>query len=143
MLPALPQHVSDNIVDPKTKELRRYETFVAADDDGEAFMISVITFSHNVEQEVGGDSLKAVIDDMLSRKTTNKLQLMNPGTLNTFKTLDFSIINGDRIIAGKAFAKGNTVYLLSMIDNNDRFKTHDFGFFVNSFEIVDSKPKKD
>lgn len=136
MLPSLPQHVSDRITDPKTQEMRKYETFIAANDDGEAFMISAITFAHNVEEEVGGESLKAVVNDMLARNTANKLNSMNPGTLHALITYDFSISSGDRRIEGKVLAKGKTVYLLSMINQTDRFNPQDFNKFVNSFETT-------
>ncbi|MEI8366521.1 MAG: hypothetical protein WCF65_08925 [Parachlamydiaceae bacterium] len=141
MLPVMPQHVSDRILDPNTKELRKYETFIAASDGGEAFMISAITFTHSVEEEKGGDSLKAVINDVVARNKINKLNAMSQGRLRTFQTFDFSISSGDRQIEGKVFAKGSTVYLLSMINLSDRFNSHDFDTFVNSFEITSGKPQ--
>src|SRR5690348_17259473 len=43
LLPILPQHATDKILDPQTKETRKYDMYVAANDAGTVFMISAIT----------------------------------------------------------------------------------------------------
>jgi len=141
MLPSLPQHVSDKIVDPQTKELRKYETFITVGDNGEAFMVSSITFSRNIEEEIGGESLKAIINDMLLRNKINKLNSMNPSVHHSFYAFEFSITSGDLLISGKIFAKGNTVYLISMINKSDSFDEKELNFFLNSFDINNDKTK--
>lgn len=138
-LPALPQHVSDKIADPKTQEIRKYDTYIAGDTHGGAFMISAITFAHKAEGESDEELLKAVVNDMLTRNKDNKLNSMTPGKFHNVPSLDFSITSGDLLINGKVFSQSNSVYVLSMINNNNSYNPKVMDFFVNSFEMVHDK----
>ena len=138
-LPILPQHISDKVTDSVTGEIRNYETFIAVSDTGEAFMISVITFPRDVEKEIDKESLKAVVTEMLERNKENKLNIMTDNLSHPSKALDFSITSGELLIKGMIFAKANTVYLLSMIDNNDLFNNKDLEYFFKSFDLVGEK----
>lgn len=137
LLPALPQHVTDTVTDPKTQQPRKYETFATAADNGAAFMINAITFSTPGEANAGEESLKAVVNDMLARNKENKLNTMNASTFRGARALDFSLSNGDVLIEGKVFAHDKTMYILSMINKKDSFNKKELDFFINSFDFVD------
>lgn len=141
LFPTLPQHVADKVPDSKTGEMRKYETFIAADDHGGAVMISAITFSRNVQGETG--ELNAAITDILSRNKENNLKDMKPSRFRDRPAMDFAISSKEMSIAGKVFANGNTIYVLSMIDKNEMFNPQELAFFVNSFELItDDKTNK-
>lgn len=135
LLPAKPQHVSDVVVDQKTHEQRKYETFAIATDNGPAFMISVITLPES--NKPSEESLKAAVTDMLERNKENKLINMKMGLLHDNPALDFSIGNKDVLIEGKVLAHDNKVYILSMLGKEGSFDKKEFDFFVNSFDFVD------
>lgn len=137
LMPALPQHVSDTIADPKTLEPRKYETFATASDNGAAFMVNAITFSTQGEAEASEESLKSAVTEILSRNKENKLNEMKMGTFHGANALDFSLSNGDALIEGKVFTHGNTMYVLSMIDKKNSFNRKELDFFINSFDFVD------
>jgi hypothetical protein len=139
LLPALPQHATDKILDPKTQEPRKYDTFVSADDEGTAFMISTITFPRKLEEEDTDATLKSVVNDMLARNKDNKLKAMNFNKFRNHKALDFSLTNGELVVAGKVFAQGHTLYVLSMIDKAETFNPKELDFFVNSFDVTEDK----
>lgn len=136
LLPALPQHAIDTIPDPKTNELRKYETFVSADDDGKAYMISAITFPNELTDDQLENTLQSVIDDMLARNKDNKLHSKEFGLVGDRKSLDFTIANGETFIAGKMFSQGNIVYVLSVLTNKGQYDPKDLDYFVNSFKIA-------
>lgn len=135
LLPAKPQYVSDVVVDQKTQEQRKYETFAIATDNGPAFMISVISLPES--SKPNEESLKAAVTDMLDRNKENKLINMKMGLLHDNPALDFSIGNQDVLIEGKVLAHDNKVYILSMLGKKASFDKKEFDFFVNSFDFVD------
>ena len=49
LFPTLPQHAKENLTDPKTNEVRKYNMYVAEKNDGTIFMISLISFPDMLE----------------------------------------------------------------------------------------------
>lgn len=137
LIPSLPQHVTDSIIDPKTKEVTKYNTFVSGGDKGPVFMVSVITFSQ-IEKESDEEVLKNVVADMLERNKENHLKSMSLGNFRQFKSLDFSLTNGNAAIAGKVLLDGDTVYVLSMVDKSEDFDAKKLEFFIKSFDLADA-----
>lgn len=134
-LPALPQHVTDTVIDQKTQESHKYETFATAGDSGAAFMVNAITMSGAIPPSE--EALKKVVSSMLERNKDNTLNKMTMGTFQGMRALDFSLNNGNVLIVGKVFAHDDTVYILSMVDEKNRFNVKEFDFFVNSFEFTE------
>ncbi len=137
LLPALPQHVSDTVLDPKTKEPRKYETFATASENGAAFMVNAITYSTPFEAQASEQYLKEAVTEMLARNTENKLNNMKVGTYRGLPVLDFSMNNGDLLIEGKILTHNETMYILSMINKKDAFNKSELNYFINSFEFID------
>lgn len=136
-LPALPQHLADKVPDPATGEIRKYDTYLAAGDNGTAFMVNTITLSHKLDLKKADEALKNVVDEIISRNKANKLNEAKPGKFREYPALDFSINSNDTVITGKVFTDGNTIYILSMIAEPSRVKNDDMALFVNSFELLD------
>lgn len=141
LFPTIPQHATDVISDPKTKEPRKYDTFVAAENGGPAYMVSAITFPRNLEDDMLEETLHSVVEDMLARNKANKLNSKDFGKIGKYKALDFVITNGEMSIAGKVFAEGDTLYILSLVTKSENFNKKDLDFFVNSFTMQDA-PKQ-
>lgn len=133
-LPAVPQHVTDTVLDPKTSKPHKYETFATAGDNGAAFMVNAITVSESTP--INEESLRNVVSSMLERNKDNTLNKMTMGTFHGLRALDFSLNSGNALIVGKIFAQEDTIFILSMIDEKERFNAKEFSFFVNSFEFV-------
>lgn len=135
LLPTIPQHAGDIIADPKTKEPRKYDTFVAADNGGPAYMISAITFPRDLDDDMLEATLQSVVDDMLARNKANQLKSKQFGKMGKYKALDFTLTHEDMFVAGKVFAEGDTLYVLSLLTKADNYKKEDLDFFINSFSI--------
>lgn len=133
LLPTIPQHANDKILDSKTGEMRRYDTFVAAGDNGQAFMIHMTTYPNKVEEDKIEEILKATVDDMLKRNTDNKLISTELSKFRGAKALNFSITNGKIYVRGKAFFLGDTLYILSLLTENQSANPPELDFFINSF----------
>lgn len=133
MVPAFPQNAKQSMKDPKTKQPRQYDMYVAEKDNGTIFMISIITFVNNTETP---ELLqKSVVNDLLTANPTNQLKTMKVGDYKGLKTMDFSIENGNMTIEGMTFSKGETLYLLSAIFPNTVYNPEEFRYFVNSFDL--------
>lgn len=141
-LPVLPQHATQTVVDPKTKESRFYDMYVAQTEDNRVFMISLITFSGD-GKETSEILQKTIVNDMLASNPKNQLRSMRVGDFHNFKSLDFSIENPDMTLVGKTFMNGPTLYLLTTIFNAHNFNAQDFDYFTDSFKLLtpeESKP---
>ncbi len=139
LLPGLPQHATDKFVDPTTNEPRKYETFVAVDEHESAFMISMITFPHAIDDKAVDEVLKSIVNEMLKRNKDNKIVSMKLGNFRYYKALDFSLANGDLVIEGKVIAHDDSLYVLSMISKNNNYSPQSLAYFVNSFVLIDTK----
>jgi hypothetical protein len=143
LLPSLPQHVKDKFADPLTQEPRKYDAFLTTDGGEPVFMISAITFPRNLDDAKDTDTtLKAIIDQILSKNENNHLKSIVPGNFRNFHSIDFSIINADSTLAGKVFAYKNTLYILTMGDKSSAFNSKELEFFINSFQVTE-KMKED
>lgn len=136
-LPGLPQHVADTIIDQKTQEPHKYETFAVASDSGAAFMINAITLSDKVVPNE--ETLRGVVRGMLERNKDNTLNKMTSGSFHGLRALDFSFNKGDILVAGKVFAYGDTIYILSMLNGKDVFDKKELDFFISSFHIIEDE----
>jgi hypothetical protein len=137
LLPATPQYVSDMVIDPKTLEPRKYETYALAANNGVGYIINVISLPPS--SKLDEESLKTAVTDMLERNKENKLKQMKMGVFREKPALDFSLGNKDVLIEGKVMAHDNKIYILSMIGKEDSFDKKNFDFFINSFHFTEEK----
>lgn len=139
LLPGLPQHVSDTVLDPKTKEPRKYDTFATASDNGSAFIVNAITYSSPFEAQANENYLKEAVTEMLARNTENKLNDMKISTFRGHPALDFSMNNGEIWIEGKILTHHEIMYILSMLGKKDSFNKDELNYFINSFQFIDDE----
>lgn len=137
-MPGIPQHVADMIIDQKTLEPHKYETFASVANNGVGYVVNVITLPSTSKPEE--TSLKGVVTDMLNRNKENQLKGMKTGSFHEKKAVDFSFENKDVSIDGKVFAHGNKIFVLSTISQKDSSDKKNFDFFVNSFHLLDEQP---
>lgn len=140
MMPAIPQHATQNIVDPKTKNLRHYDMSIAQKSDGSMFMVSLITFQGTNSSP---DILKkTVINDLLAANPQNQLKEMEMGSFQGYPSINFTIANSDTTVKGLTFIEGNTLYLLSAVFPNQYYSAKDYDYFIKSFDLDAEKPLK-
>lgn len=136
MLPAVPQNATQNITDPKTKEVRHYDMFIAQKGNGSIFMISLITFSSS---SISPETLKkTVINDLLAANPQNQLKEMKVGTSEDYTTLDFMIDNSNTTVKGFTFVVDNTLYLISAVFPNQYYNEAEYDYFTKSFHLSKS-----
>lgn len=138
MLPVLPQHATQHLTDPKTKEPRVYDMYVAQNESQTIFMISLIKFS---DKEKSSPEMleKTIINDMLKSNPQNKLKNLKDENYQGFKALNFTIENDQMVIHGKTFMDGPILYLISGIFNKQSYNPKDYDYFVSSFQLPKSK----
>lgn len=135
LFPSLPQRATESVDDPKTKEKRKYEMYVAQKDDGTLFMISLIKFPENDPQ--GNETvLSEMMNDMVASNPNNKLMMHETVDYKGHPALLFSIANGNMTIDAKSFIISGTLYVLTRIAKTENYTRDEFLFFVNSFELT-------
>jgi hypothetical protein len=137
LLPTLPQRVMDKIVDPKTKAVRQYDTYISAKDENTAFIINRIVLPEKVEENSIESVLISIVNEILARNQDNKLKMVHLGDFRNNKSLDFVVENENVTIGGKAILHRDTIYVLSMIAKNGMFNPEEYNFFINSFMITE------
>ncbi len=135
-LPSSPQHIIDEIFDKNANESHKYQTFISTGDGGYVFMISVITYPRGLEDDQLEKTLKDSVKEMIVRNKANVLKEMNLSQFQNRKSLDFSLLNGEMLVSGKVFAKGNNLYMLSMINRANEFNAEELAYFLNSFATL-------
>jgi len=139
LLPSLPQHATDKIADPKTKEPLQYDMYVSEEEDGTLFMISVITMKEGTKAKIDENLLTTVMNDILASTPQGKLKKMKLVTYKGHPAIDFSIENGQVIIDGKAFLVDQTLFALTSVAKIELYQKQKFDFFVNSFSTNTKK----
>jgi hypothetical protein len=137
LFPVLPQHVTDKIADPITKESRKYDMYAAADENGTGYLVSTTTFPEKIDPKNVEIVLRSAVNDMLSRNKDNKLKITKAGKFNDSDSLDFALENNQVKVAGKAIIHDNILYVLSMADQSADFNNEELTFFINSFQILE------
>lgn len=135
LFPALPQHASENVVDPKTKEVRQYDMYVSEKNDGTIFMITEIMFPAPVDTATADTLLKKAMNDMVESNPKNKLKTMSFKDTHSTKALNFAIQNEQIEISGEAFLAGETLYVLTTLGKAGSYNPKEFDFFTNSFQL--------
>jgi len=147
LLPTLPQHAKDNIVDSKTHESHKHDTFVSVSvEKAEVFMVSIIKYPQPISPDVLKETLQSVVDDVLNRNKENKLESMTMNDFKGHKALDFVILNNDSRIVGKVFADKATIYLLSLVTKESPYESKDYDYFIDSLVLqheIEQKNNKD
>lgn len=133
--PAKPQQARQKLVDPKTKQVREYDMYVAESSVGSIYMVSLITFSDVDTPTEQTDLLTSVMNNMLESSKTNVLKAMNMGTYKGHESLDFSIQNGDVEIHAKAFIADKILYALTSVTKQINSEPTEFKYFVDSFKL--------
>lgn len=133
-LPAIAQNAKQTLTDPKTKQTRQYDMYVAQKSNGTVYMVSLIRFPGTKESpEI---LQKTVVNDLMAANPVNQLKNMQIGDFNQFKTLDFSIQNNSMLIDGRTFMDGDTLYLLTAVFPAGLQQPADYEHFIQSFELA-------
>lgn len=142
LLPSIPQHVADKSIDPKTKQARKYDTYLSENNtDGTIYMITQIAYPDPLAAQLASDEiLTNIMNDMVAAKPENQLKDMQKGEYHGHHAIDFTMDNDQFGYIVKAFVVDNTLYVLSSISKKGVDTRKDFDFFVNSFDLpVSSK----
>jgi hypothetical protein len=137
-LPLLPQTATQNLTDPKTDEVKRYEMYVAQTEGDTIYMISLISLSQEPEDAAKILILNQMMNDMVAANPGNKLASSKSTSYEGLPSLDFTIENDHNTIQAREFIKGKTIYLLSTILKKDKKEKSHFQHFINSFKMKSS-----
>lgn len=135
-LPSLPQQAEDTISDPATGEPRLYTMYVAKQNNGSIFMISVISYK---TKQLSQAILESVKNEMIASHPGNRLLSSANTSFLEHDAVDFSIENPDAHIEGRAFLVDSTLYLLTHVASKEDYKEEEFTRFVHSFQLHSNK----
>ncbi len=140
-LPVFPQNAKENVTDPRTKEVRKYDMYIAEKGDGTIFMVSLITLPKVPEKGEEQKYLQGLIDNMLAGNESNKLVDSKITTFKTYPAIDFAIDNQDLAIKGIVFIKKDLLAILTRVSKIANRNNNEFTFFSNSFNF--NPPKEE
>ena len=141
LLPSLPQHASEKMNDPKSKQTRMYDMYVVEKDNGTLFMINLITYLENKDPIENDEMLAKVMNDMLISNPKNTLKDMQMVNYQNTQAMDFIIENDQIDLSGRTFILGKTLYVLTTVAKIENYNPDEFKFFINSFQL-ESQTKK-
>ncbi len=135
-LPYVPQHASESRGDVESKNLRKYDMFVAEKEDGTTLMISLISYPGGLETTSSYTLLESVLNEMLNANQNSKLVSQGKSKFLNHDSLDFVISNQDVNIESKTFVDGNTLYILSFVAKGAKFDQKEYEYFIQSFKLL-------
>lgn len=139
--PTLPQYATQNIVDPKTQQMRKYEMYIAETNDGSSFMVNKITFPENTDLSDKQKIYRDFVRELSASNANNQVKNSNPTTFHNHDAFDFEMnLNGEAKMDSKLFLVGPTLYVLSKLSPTQQGSPDDFSFFINSFELLNPAP---
>ncbi len=136
--PVVPQHATDHIKDPMTKQVRQYDMYVSSQPDGSVFLIRVISYPQGVKV-THVDLINSINYDLVQSHAGNQLLSSTDIKFAGHEAVKFSIASDPTHIEGVAFAEGANLFLLGVMANKDVFSPADYEHFVNSFKLTPPK----
>lgn len=137
--PTLPQHATEKLDDPDTKEPRQYEMYVSEAENGTVHMISVITMLDQPNITINEEVLSKVVKDLMANNPKGKIKDIKMSKYQNYPSLDFSLENEEVNIDGQAILVANTLYLLTTLSKAENPQKEEHQYFLNSFNLLDLK----
>jgi hypothetical protein len=134
--PTLPQHMTESVPDIVTKGTRKYEMYIAQKADGSSFMVSLITYSKQLDADEGKLIQDKLIDEWVNGNPKNVLKESTEMDFAGHAARQFTIENDQANIESRVFLENNTLYLLTYLAQKEYFNKADYDHFVNSFQLV-------
>lgn len=135
MLPHLPQYAKDLVPIPGSDKKRRYDMYASEKIDGTLFLISAITYPPEVDMTDSHEILKQIVEELKNSKSDNQITNLKDSLFKTYHAEDFTIINKELQVEGKAFIVGNTVFVLSYVVKEDHFDSSEYQHYIDSFQL--------
>jgi hypothetical protein len=142
MLPHPPQTAKDLVAIPGSDKKRRYDMYASEKIDGTLFLISAITYPHDVDTSLTDDILQQTLDELMKSNPDNRISKLKNNNFKTYRTLDFSLNNREFHVEGKILMVGKTVFVLSYITRNKSFNPNEYQKFIDSFELLNKESDK-
>ena len=138
-LPTSPRYAKDFMDIPDSDKKRRYDMYASEKIDGTIFLISVMTYPHEIDVDSHDTMLKQTVDELMRSHSANRLMKLQNQIFKNYRTLDFSMDNHEFHIEGKVIINDKTIYVLNYIANIENFDADEYHHFVNSFELLEKK----
>ncbi len=132
--PVVPQHATDHVKDPATKQVRQYDMYVASQPDGALFLIRIVSYPKNVKL-THTDLMNSINYDLIQAHEGNQLLSSSDTTFDGRNAVKFTIASDPTQIEGLAFAEGTNLYLIAAMASKDLFNAADYEHFINSFHL--------
>lgn len=134
--PTPPRAVSNNALDPKTKQLKIYKLQVSEALDATLFMVTQIQFPPDFDPAKDPTILDDTVKELVANAPTNTLKDLEQTTFNGDEAVKFTIESADKIVIhGVAFVRNKIIYILSRVSKEDKENIGEFDHFVKSFKF--------
>ena len=136
-LPSAPQHAVESVPIPSSDEKIRYDMFLAQSRRGTVYMVNIIDYPPSVDcsdvESVFGKSLSEIV----AGNPANKIFKTERTTLFDCPAMDFVIVNPEATMYGRSLLKGNSLFILSVADNDPQKAKEAFQTLADSFRMTD------
>lgn len=137
LLPNPPQYAKDLVPIAGSEQRLRYDIYASEKIDGTLFLISVITYPEESDVTSSMDILKQTVEELKRSKPDNEMTKVKESLYHNHQALDFSMVNREFRVEGKAFIVDKIVYVLSYGSRKSDFNATEYEHFVNSFALSD------
>lgn len=134
--PDLPQHVTESLNVSEDGYNLRYDAYISAVDKQTVFMLLVAQYPDFVDETYARMSLEGFLNGVLNHNPGNQLIFADLLLVDGHEALDFLIRTGSVYFKGRALMVKNSLYLMAMECEMQKYNDSQYVSFVNSFKLA-------
>jgi len=136
LMPAIPQHAQES--HPNGNEVTKYDVYLAQDQEGSVYMISLTQYPPSYDMGNIDDVLEAVKNGAAGSNAKNEVKHVERSTFLNLPSMDFLIENSDSGIRSKVVVDNKTLIVLTVMNRDPTHLESDFNQFAGSFVLKNS-----
>ncbi|NDD58973.1 MAG: hypothetical protein EBZ47_06980 [Chlamydiae bacterium] len=134
--PVKPEHVSEKMNMPEEGYDLKYDAYISSTDPKTIFMLLIAQYPEFVDERFAHMSLEAFLNGILTHNPGNQLIFADLVLVQGHEALDFFIRSGSVYFKGRAMMVKNSLYLMAMECEVQKYDEMNYNAFVNSFVLT-------
>lgn len=137
LFPNVPEHVSEKMAMPDEGYELKYDAYISALDPQTVFMLLIAQYPEFVDESYAQMSLEGFLNGILTHNPGNQLIFADLLLVDGHEALDFFIRTGNVFFKGRALMVKNSLYLMAMECEVQKYDEGRFKSFIDSFKLHD------
>jgi len=135
MMPVVPQYAHESVPASQGEGSVQYNMYFAQSRRGTTYLVNVIEYPPSFDLSNVDALLRGVAQEMVSGNSSNQLLKEDRKEILGCPSIDFVIKNDEVLAQTRAMLRGNTLFVLTVMDKEQEYLQTQFARFTNSFHF--------